>query len=238
MRMPLCQACLQAAENRAPKTLVMEGSAYLALTRCINGALTRIWLPQLPSQYAHAVCRVPVQLRPTLSFQLSLACSQSIIMLRTFLAVTIVHAMWSSSCVHVAASWHDAAPKVKVDVYMESLCPFCAHFMVKKLPFLFINELSSIFELSVTPWVREPFPSLLVDPRVQTRVSLVSRKFATFTGLNKASYLNSQSVFTAELLVFCEMHYGSSHGLLSTLNPLSQMTTTPEHRLTVVRAKT
>jgi hypothetical protein len=56
---------------------------------------------------------------------------------------------------HVPASVRDPAPLVKLDVYMETLCPASARFVKEQLPLLFLNNISSIMDMSIVPWVRD-----------------------------------------------------------------------------------
>lgn len=62
--------------------------------------------------------------------------------------------------VATAASVRGYVPLVKLDVYMETLCPASAYFVKEELPKLFLNNVSSIIELSIVPWVRDDILSI------------------------------------------------------------------------------
>lgn len=54
------------------------------------------------------------------------------------------------------------APKVKLDLYYESLCPFCANFIINPnggLPVLFQTALIHIVDLRLFPWGNAWFTS-------------------------------------------------------------------------------
>jgi len=42
--------------------------------------------------------------------------------------------------------------KVSLELYYESLCPYCANFIVNYLPQIFQNDLTSIVDLKLVPW--------------------------------------------------------------------------------------
>ncbi|KAL3830213.1 hypothetical protein ACJIZ3_019015 [Penstemon smallii] len=46
----------------------------------------------------------------------------------------------------------DSVDKVKVSVYYESLCPFCANFIVNQLVKIFQTDLLNIVDLRLVPW--------------------------------------------------------------------------------------
>lgn len=83
-------------------------------------------------------------------------------MLRPMLTTALLPVISSVSPLFVAASMSDApeAPMVKLDVYMETLCPGSALFVKEELPKLFVNELYSIIDLSIVPWVRLAQPAV------------------------------------------------------------------------------
>lgn len=76
-------------------------------------------------------------------------------MLYPILATIVALAVSSILPLHVVASVsHPAHLLVQVDVYMETLCPASAYFVKEQLPILFMNNISSIIDLSIVPWVR------------------------------------------------------------------------------------
>lgn len=42
--------------------------------------------------------------------------------------------------------------KVSLELYYESLCPYCANFIVNYLPQIFQHDLTSIVDLKLVPW--------------------------------------------------------------------------------------
>lgn len=64
-----------------------------------------------------------------------------------------------------ASSSHD---RVKVELYMEALCPYCARFVHQTVSKAFENGLEPIMDLELIPWVRARKTCLLVNnARVQ-----------------------------------------------------------------------
>lgn len=79
---------------------------------------------------------------------------------RILAAATIVVCSLFPESVAATVGDAPAAPLVKLDVYMETLCPASALFVKEELPKLFLNNLSSIIDLSIIPWVRLARPAV------------------------------------------------------------------------------
>lgn len=69
-------------------------------------------------------------------------------------ALAVLVGFLTSFVGNVCATETGLAPKVQLGVFVETLCPACAHFTKEQLPKLFVNNISDIFDLSLIPWVR------------------------------------------------------------------------------------
>jgi hypothetical protein len=49
---------------------------------------------------------------------------------------------------------HGGSSKVKIELYMESLCPYCAKYIRNTLSEAFDQELGPRMDLQIVPWVR------------------------------------------------------------------------------------
>jgi protein-disulfide isomerase len=59
------------------------------------------------------------------------------------------------SAVLIPQAWASVAEPtpVQLDLYMETLCPYCARFVKEQLSQLFIDDVASIMNLTMIPWV-------------------------------------------------------------------------------------
>ncbi|GMY25585.1 gamma-interferon-responsive lysosomal thiol protein-like isoform X1 [Fagus crenata] len=68
------------------------------------------------------------------------------------LSVSLSHALWSypnDNRFNVSAI---DSPKVNLSLYYDTLCPYCATFIVKNLTEVFNNDLINIINLRLVPW--------------------------------------------------------------------------------------
>ena len=73
----------------------------------------------------------------------------------------------------------DAVAPVKLDLYMEALCPFCGRFLTQEASHMFETGLGSIMDFSVIPWVRY-LHSLAQQCAAWMTVTLKCQAHATF----------------------------------------------------------
>jgi hypothetical protein len=72
----------------------------------------------------------------------------------TFLLFAVwVTAAFAASFDLPGAATRSVPSKVKVELYMESLCPYCAHYIRHTLSKAFEHELSPLMDLQIVPWV-------------------------------------------------------------------------------------